>query len=325
MGPTDLEIWMGGVLVILILEGTRRTVGMPIVLVAVAFLAYGMLGPYMPDMLAHKGYSPQRLVSYLVWTTEGVFGIPIAVSATFVVVFIIFGAFLDKLGAGNFFIQLALALTGRRRGGPALTSVVASGLMGSISGSSVSQRGDHRHFHHPPDEAHRLFAAVRRGGGSGGLHRWADHAPGHGRGRFCHGRASGHLLCQHRPGGCHSGAALFRLGGSDGLFRGPAQTAQGAQQRRGPQGLRHPTQGLSPAYPLGGAGLPFGCPTALAHALGLLCHLHPGYNRLALHRGARKALPLAGVYRSSGEGHHHRRARGHGLRGRQDWSSAWCR
>ncbi|MBU1155617.1 MAG: TRAP transporter permease [Proteobacteria bacterium] len=138
MGPTDLEIWMGGVLVILILEGTRRTVGMPIVLVAVAFLAYGILGPYMPDMLAHKGYSPQRLISYLVWTTEGVFGIPIAVSATFVVVFIIFGAFLDKLGAGNFFIQLALALTGRRRGGPALTSVVASGLMGSISGSSVS-------------------------------------------------------------------------------------------------------------------------------------------------------------------------------------------
>ncbi len=137
-GPTDLEIWIGAGLVVLILEGTRRTVGMPIVLVALAFLAYGVLGPYMPDFLAHKGYSPHRLVSYLVWTTEGVFGIPIAVSATFVVVFIIFGAFLDKLGAGDFFIQLALALTGRLRGGPALTAVVASGLMGSISGSSVS-------------------------------------------------------------------------------------------------------------------------------------------------------------------------------------------
>ena len=138
MGPSELETWMGIGLVLLILEGTRRSVGMPIVLVAVAFLAYGMLGPYLPDFLAHKGYTPQRLVSYLVWTTEGVFGIPVAVSATFVIVFIIFGAFLDKLGAGNFFIQLALALTGRRRGGPALTSVVASGLMGSISGSSVS-------------------------------------------------------------------------------------------------------------------------------------------------------------------------------------------
>ncbi|MCB2225835.1 MAG: TRAP transporter permease [Desulfarculaceae bacterium] len=138
MGPSEIEIWVGAGLVFLILEGTRRSVGMPIVLVALSFLAYGVLGPYMPEFLAHKGYGPERLVSYLVWTTEGVFGIPIAVSATFVIVFIIFGAFLDKLGAGNFFISLALALTGRRRGGPALTSVVASGLMGSISGSSVS-------------------------------------------------------------------------------------------------------------------------------------------------------------------------------------------
>ena len=137
-GPNTLEIWIGAALIVLILEGTRRAVGLPIVLVAVSFLVYGLLGPYMPDFLSHKGYSITRLVSYLVWTTEGVFGIPIAVSATFVIVFILFGAFLDKLGAGNFFIQLALAVTGRRRGGPALTSVLASGLMGSISGSSVS-------------------------------------------------------------------------------------------------------------------------------------------------------------------------------------------
>ncbi len=138
MGPSQIDTWVGGALILLVLEATRRTVGMPIVLVAVAFLAYGLFGPYLPDFLAHKGYSPQRLITYLVWTTEGVFGIPLAVSATFVVVFIIFGAFLDKLGAGNLFIQMALALTGRRRGGPALTAVVASGLMGSISGSSVS-------------------------------------------------------------------------------------------------------------------------------------------------------------------------------------------
>jgi len=138
MGPTGLEIWIGGGMILVILEATRRVVGLPIVLVAAAFLLYGLLGPHMPEIIAHKGYSPQRLISYLVWTTEGVFGIPLAVSATFVMVFIIFGAFLDKLGAGGFFIQMALALTGRRRGGPALTSVLASGLMGSISGSSVS-------------------------------------------------------------------------------------------------------------------------------------------------------------------------------------------
>jgi TRAP transporter 4TM/12TM fusion protein len=138
MGPSQTEIWIGFSLMVIILEGTRRAVGLPIVLVAVAFLAYGFFGPYLPDFLAHKGYGLNRLVSYLVWSTEGVFGIPIAVSSTFVIVFIIFGSFLDKLGAGNFFIQMALALTGRLRGGPALTSVLASGLMGSISGSSVS-------------------------------------------------------------------------------------------------------------------------------------------------------------------------------------------
>jgi TRAP transporter 4TM/12TM fusion protein len=138
MGTTQVEAWLGVGLVLLVLEATRRSVGMPIVLVAGAFLLYGLAGPYLPEFIAHKGYEVERLVSYLVWTTEGLFGIPIAVSATFVIIFILFGAFLDKLGAGGFFIDLALALTGRMRGGPALTAVVASGLMGSISGSSVS-------------------------------------------------------------------------------------------------------------------------------------------------------------------------------------------
>lgn len=138
MGPSQIETWLGAGLVLLVLEGARRSVGMPIVLVATAFLLYGLAGPHLPEFIAHKGYEIERLVSYLVWTTEGLFGIPLAVSATFVIIFILFGAFLDKLGAGGLFIDLALALTGRMRGGPALTAVVASGFMGSISGSSVS-------------------------------------------------------------------------------------------------------------------------------------------------------------------------------------------
>jgi len=138
MGPTGMETIAGALLMVIILEGTRRTVGLPITLVAVAFLAYAFFGPYMPEAIAHKGYGFERLTAYLVWSTEGIFGIPIAVSATFIVIFILFGAFLDKLGAGEFFINLALAVTGRIKGGPALTSVIASGLMGSISGSSVS-------------------------------------------------------------------------------------------------------------------------------------------------------------------------------------------
>ena len=138
MGPTGMETIAGAIFMVIILEGTRRTVGAPITLVAVAFLMYAFFGPYMPEAISHKGYGFERLTTYLVWSTEGIFGIPIAVSATFIIIFILFGAFLDKLGAGEFFINLALTLTGRVKGGPALTSVIASGMMGSISGSSVS-------------------------------------------------------------------------------------------------------------------------------------------------------------------------------------------
>lgn len=138
MGPSNIDTWVGIALMSLVLEGTRRAVGLPIVLVALVFIGYGMFGNYMPEFLAHRGYSLDRITAYLVWTTEGIFGTPLAVSATFVIIFIMFGAFMDKLGAGALFIDLAVALTGRVRGGPALTSVVGSGLMGSINGSSVS-------------------------------------------------------------------------------------------------------------------------------------------------------------------------------------------
>lgn len=138
LGPDHLEIWAGAVLLLLILEGTRRAVGLPIVLVALFALIYGFFGPYMPEFIAHKGYSLYRLVEYLIWTTEGVFGIPLTVSATFVVIFIIFGAFLEKLGGGKFFSDIALSVSGSLKGGPAQSAVISSGLMGMISGSSVS-------------------------------------------------------------------------------------------------------------------------------------------------------------------------------------------
>ncbi len=138
MGPTRFEQIVGLVILVLVLEGTRRTVGLPIVLVAVFFIIYALFGRYMPSAIAHKGYSIWRLVDNLVWTTQGIFGVPIAVSSTFVIIFILFGSMLDKLGAGSFFINFAYALTGHRRGGPAQTAVIASGFMGSISGSSVS-------------------------------------------------------------------------------------------------------------------------------------------------------------------------------------------
>ncbi len=137
-GPTTFELIFGIIAMVVTLELTRRSVGMPIVIVALLFLGYAIFGPYLPGDLNHKGYTLFDLSEYLFWTTEGIFSIPLGACATFVIVFIIFGAFLDKLGGGEFFIKLAYSLAGHIKGGPALTSVISSALMGMISGSSVS-------------------------------------------------------------------------------------------------------------------------------------------------------------------------------------------
>ncbi|MDK2856775.1 MAG: hypothetical protein PWQ41_1751 [Bacillota bacterium] len=134
--PTDLVI--GSLGVFLVLEAARRVVGWPIVIVAGAFLAYAFLGPMMPGVLAHKGLTLGQLVGHLYFTTEGVFGIPLGVSSTFIFLFILFGAYLEKTGMGRFFIDLANAVAGWASGGPAKVAVLSSGLMGTISGSSVA-------------------------------------------------------------------------------------------------------------------------------------------------------------------------------------------
>lgn len=128
-----------GILAILVtLEITRRVVGAALPIVAIVFLLYAYFGPYLPGILAHRGFTIERIVSHMYMGLEGLMGIPISVSATFVFMFILFGSVLDKTGVGKFFIDIAYALTGHLKSGPAMTAVVASGLMGSISGSSVA-------------------------------------------------------------------------------------------------------------------------------------------------------------------------------------------
>jgi TRAP transporter 4TM/12TM fusion protein len=122
---------------LLVLEACRRVIGMIMTGICLTGILYAYFGPYMPDLIIHKGYSIERITTTLWLTTEGIFGLPIGVAATFVFVFVLFGAFLEYTGGGNFFIDLAYALTGRFSGGPAKTSVIASGFMGSISGSAV--------------------------------------------------------------------------------------------------------------------------------------------------------------------------------------------
>ena len=123
---------------LLLLEATRRALGPALMIVATVFLAYTFLGPLMPSIIAHKGNSLSEVVNHQWITTEGVFGIALGVSTSFVFLFVLFGSLLDKAGAGNYFIQVAFSLMGHMRGGPAKAAVVSSAMTGLISGSSIA-------------------------------------------------------------------------------------------------------------------------------------------------------------------------------------------
>lgn len=134
---TPLDIIVGAVGVLLVLEAARRVVGLPIVIVALVFVAYVFAGPYLPGKAAHRGVTIKSLIEHLWFTTEGIFGTPIGVSSTFIFLFILFGSFLEKTGLGQFFIDISNAIAGWASGGPAKVAVIASALEGTVSGSSV--------------------------------------------------------------------------------------------------------------------------------------------------------------------------------------------
>ena len=137
LGPSNMELLVSGLLLLLILEGTRRT-SLPLAVVCLVALLYAYAGPYIPGTFAHKGYSTSLILDLLFFSTEGVFGLPLGVSATFIVLFIILGAFLEYSGAGQFFVDLAHSATGSTKSGPAMSAVLSSAMMGTISGSSVA-------------------------------------------------------------------------------------------------------------------------------------------------------------------------------------------
>ena len=136
INSVDLVIGVLGVL--LVIEATRRVVGLPMVIVVLAFLVYAFAGPYMPGVLSHRGLTPNQLIGHLYFTTEGIFGIPLGVSSTFIFLFILFGAYLECTGLGKFFIDIANAIAGWASGGPAKVAVISSAFMGTVSGSSVA-------------------------------------------------------------------------------------------------------------------------------------------------------------------------------------------
>jgi len=135
---TTMDMIVGVIGILLVLEAARRIVGLPIVIIASVFILYAFVGPWLPGQLAHRGVDVGDLVQHLFFTTEGVFGIPLGVSSTFIFLFILFGAYLEKTGLGQYFIDLANSIAGRAAGGPAKVAVLSSGLMGTVSGSSVA-------------------------------------------------------------------------------------------------------------------------------------------------------------------------------------------
>lgn len=136
--PTLAQLLMGSLLVVMLLEGTRRVVGLPLAIIAVLFAAYMYLGNHMTGLLKGLSLPYHEIIEQLYLTDEGIFSMPLGVSATFVIVFLIFGGFLEKSGAGDYFMDVARALMGTKPGGPAQIAVLSSCLFGSISGSAVA-------------------------------------------------------------------------------------------------------------------------------------------------------------------------------------------
>ncbi|QEK11343.1 TRAP transporter permease [Crassaminicella thermophila] len=136
--PSSTDMIFGIMAILLVLEAGRRITGNEIAILAILFLVYAYLGPKLPNIIAHRGYGIKDIAEYMYLTTEGIFGIAIGVSSTYIFLFVLFGAFLSKSGMGQFFNDLAMAIAGQGKGGPAKVAVISSGLLGSINGSAVA-------------------------------------------------------------------------------------------------------------------------------------------------------------------------------------------
>ncbi len=136
--PIQKDLIIGIILVLLLLEASRRVIGPALPIISIGFCIYAFFGPYMPDLIAFKGVSMDRFIGQMTMSTEGIYGIPLDVSATIVFLFVLFGSMLDKAGAGHYFIQLALSMLGGFKGGPAKAAIMGSGLTGIVSGSSIA-------------------------------------------------------------------------------------------------------------------------------------------------------------------------------------------
>ena len=133
-----IELIIGSLGILILLEATRRAIGLPLVIIAICFLLFSYFGRYAPEIISHGGLSLNRLVGFQWLDQEAIFGIPIGVSVDFIFLFVLFGALLETAGGGKYFLDLAFAMVGKMRGGPAKAAILGSGMTGLISGSSIA-------------------------------------------------------------------------------------------------------------------------------------------------------------------------------------------
>ncbi len=136
--PNTMDVIMGTILILVVLEASRRISGWPLVILSLLFLLYGLFGRNLPGIFMHRGYDWKALVNHIFINTEGIYGTSVDVAASYIFLFIMFGTVMNKCGMGRFFNDLALAFAGSSKGGPAKVAVIASGFLGSINGSAVA-------------------------------------------------------------------------------------------------------------------------------------------------------------------------------------------
>ncbi len=136
--PSTTDLALAFACILLVMEASRRVIGLPMVILSVVFLLYAYFGPYMPGIFGHRGYSVNEIADYMYLTTEGIFGIPLGVSATYIFLFILLGAYLEQAGIIGFFSDLAMCLAGHTKGGPAKVAIFSSALLGTVNGSAIA-------------------------------------------------------------------------------------------------------------------------------------------------------------------------------------------
>ena len=227
--PDPIDWIMGTIMIAVLLEATRRSVGWPLPIIAIVLMVYALYGRSLPGILAHPGNTWKSVVNHLYLTSQGIYGIALGVVATYVFHYVLFGVLATRVGLGRFFIDLATALTGRFSGGPAKVSIFGSAPIRHDLGFVDREHRHGRLAHHPGDDPCRLCAALCRRRRGGGRNRRTDHAADHGRGRVPDGRVSRRPVSDdHHRGDCAGVHAFLRRVLPDSLRgqeAGPARPA----------------------------------------------------------------------------------------------------